>query len=88
MKDLMKMVRLLLGAADAEMRLAPVADEFVPQIVEARTKLASMRATDLMGAVIALERSGLTRAIDVKTRNPFIETKEKERRPGDLHPRR
>ncbi len=81
MKEEMRTIRLLVGAADCARSQIPVAEEFAPQIIEARTRLASMRASDILDAVIAVNRSGLDLALDVRDRSPRSLNTEQSRPP-------
>ncbi|OGT05650.1 MAG: hypothetical protein A2143_01785 [Gallionellales bacterium RBG_16_57_15] len=77
----MRVVRLLVGADVCARSQIPVAEEFVPQVAAARAKLASMRASDVMDAVISLSRSGLGSYLDVRSVTPRTQEKELSRPP-------
>lgn len=76
-----KSLRLVLGAAKAEAEKREIAPEFVPQIEQARADLAMMRGTDVVAALVTLQRTGLGLALDV-CGHTYHSRKEPERRPG------
>lgn len=74
-----RVIRLLVGADVCAASLVPIADEFVPEISEARSRLGLMRASDVLDAVININKSGLTLALDVRTKAPFIQINDRSR---------
>lgn len=81
MKAKIRMIRLLLGAAACETSHIPVADEFVQEVAVARSQLVQMSATDLFEVLVALSKTGLNIALDVKTIKPFSQKEERSRPP-------
>lgn len=78
-KKTLNALRLVCGAASVNQN--EIDPEYISQIERARAELAIMRGTDVVDAVLLLQRTGLSLAIDVRQR--MIITGEKsERRPG------
>lgn len=75
-KQTMKNIRLLLGEADALQSRVEIAPEFVPQIDQARIDISALRGTDVIAALLVLNKSGIELALDVKQRRQTIGRKE------------
>jgi hypothetical protein len=83
-KNVMHAIRLAIGAAKAESEGCEIADEFVPQVAKARAHIATMRGSDVVAAVVVLERSGLGISRDVRKIETAEDSKSRntERRAG------
>lgn len=78
-KKTLNALRLILGAANVDKD--EIDSEYISQIERARADLAIMRGTDVVDAVLLLQRTGLSFAIDVRQRMT-ITSEKSERRPG------
>lgn len=83
-KNVIHAIRLAIGAAKAEENGCKIADEFVPQVAQARAHIATMRGSDVIAALVVLDRSGLAISKDVKKveYTDASKSSNKERRPG------
>jgi hypothetical protein len=59
-------IRLLVGAADADMSDSQIDEVYIPQIAEARAELAIMKGIDVLNAVLICQRNGLSLSKDVR----------------------
>jgi hypothetical protein len=87
-----KTLWVLLGAARAEVEHVQIAPEYLPQIETALAKLALMSGTEVLNAVIALQRSGLNPSPDLRVleRNSLeysADLRARSRQPGAMHPK-
>lgn len=78
-KKTLNALRLICGAAKVNKN--EIAPEYISQIERARAELAIMRGTDVVDALLLLQRTGLSLDIDVRQRMT-ITSEKSERRPG------
>lgn len=83
-KNVMHAIRLIVGASKAETDWCTIADEYVQQIAKARADIATLRGSDVVAALVVLERSGLAISKDVRKIDHADASKSRntERRPG------
>lgn len=75
MSTIIRNVRLVLTALEAERGGMQIAELHLPEIAEARRALAATRGMDVIGAVDNLLRSGLSPRIDLREQ-PRIDPKD------------
>lgn len=83
-KNVMQAIRLIVGASKAEAEGSKIADEYVPQVAKARADIATLRGSDVVAALVVLEHSGLSIAMDMRKIEYANASKSRntERRPG------
>ncbi len=74
MKTLIRTLQLVVSAREHEIDNKPIDEVRLPEIEKARARLALLRGVDVVNALIALRRNGLSLTLDLK--RPYSETTE------------